>query len=66
MGRDVWIAVIRVVLLLTAEPLARGGEVSGAALLGDMEAPFPDMSDPLLTWMLRLTRLSVMGSGLLT
>jgi len=56
----VWVAVIGVVLVLTAKPLARVGEVSGAALLGELDMPLPRVADPLLAWMLRLMGLFVL------
>jgi hypothetical protein len=65
-GRRVWFAVIGVVFVLTAKPLARYGEASGAVLLGEMGQPLPRVADPLLVGLLRLMGLFTVALGLLS
>jgi len=48
------VIVLGLSILAAARPLAALGEVSGAILQGDVDAPFPEEANPLLMWTMRL------------
>jgi hypothetical protein len=55
------IIVLGLGILAAARPLAALGEMSGAILEGDFDAPFPEQANPLLMWAMRLVGASVIA-----
>jgi hypothetical protein len=60
-----WAVFIGVALVLTARPLARVGEMSGAVLSGERSPLLPATAHPALLWMLRTQGLAVVMIALL-
>lgn len=60
-----WFAVIGIVLIVTARPLARFGEASGAVLLGEGDMDVPQAANRFLLGFVRLMGLFVVGLALL-
>ncbi|MFQ1002690.1 hypothetical protein [Modestobacter sp. SSW1-42] len=58
-----WPALLGLLVIALAAPLARGGEAAGGALAGAGE-PLPGRAAPVLVWTVRLVGLLVAVVGL--